>query len=189
MHWVEALTIFNLPEVARLLARFATSPGAELWLFGGLILPSIYLHMRVSQMGFDLGSLQIDQNISDQGVWVDFYGGSALRIRSTSSQKFKAAMARLVSEHRLQLDTSNPAHVRFFQELEAEALATEVLMDWRGIDWTDSVTGQRTENVPYTPALGKEALMSMDKFKAFVTENAGKESLFKASMIAETTGN
>lgn len=173
-----------------LLHHSAVWPDA-LWYLAGLV-PAFVLNVlnnKVKTMGFDIGSLTIDQSVSREGVWVDFYGGSRLKIRSTSSQQYKAEMAKLVQSHRLQLDASNPDHTRYFQEIDAEALSRVVLVDWSGIDYTDPTTGQTTVNVPYTKELGKYLLLNSDKFRSFVSDKASTEALFQRTVVEEAVGN
>ena len=68
------------------------------------------------------------------------------------------------------------------QKITAEALATTVLLDWEGIHWPQP-DGTVTHNVAYSPKLGIQALLKSDKFRDFVTEEAGRISNFKKELI------
>lgn len=139
-------------------------------------------------MGFNLSNLTIDEDISKTGVWVDYMQGSRIKLASSSSHRYKATIARLYKANRLQLDDSNPDNFRKIQEITAQAMADTVLMDWEGMDWQNE-DGTVTQNIPYTPKLGKEVLLKADAFREFVSEKAGTPSLFKKEIIEEAVGN
>ena len=138
-------------------------------------------------MGFNLQSLTIDEAVSKKGVWVEFLGGSRLKIASTQSNAYKAMLAREYKKHRLQLDDSNPDNFRLIQEITAKALATVILLDWEGINWPDE-SGNVVENIPYTIARGEKALAIADQLREFVSEQAGKAATFKEEVIQEAVG-
>jgi hypothetical protein len=129
--------------------------------------------------GFELDTLFVDQDAASEGTWVDFFGGSKLKVGSTESKQYKATLARLAKKNRIALDDSNADSVELVSAITAEALATEVLKDWKGIH----LHGQ--QNVPYSPALGKEALLKSGKLRDFVIEKAGDPSLFQKALIEE----
>ncbi len=109
-------------------------------------------------VGFNFADLMVDDTLSREGVWVDFYGGSRLKIASTNSSAYKSKL----------------------QRITAEALATTVLLDWEGIHWPNA-DGTVTHNVAYTPKLGMEALR-VDKFREFVLDEASRVSNFKREL-------
>lgn len=129
-------------------------------------------------MSFDLDSLFTDPRKEEEGVWVDFYSDSQLKIASTESKAYKAELAEQARKHSLQLDLDqdNDRYYDLIQELTCEALAKHVLKDWRNINIGDQ------ENVPYTPSLGKELLMKSSKFRAFVERAAGDHTNFKQTV-------
>jgi uncharacterized protein (DUF885 family) len=139
-------------------------------------------------MSFDLTSLAIDESVSKDGVWVDFLGDSRLKISSTNSNKYKAAVAKLYKENRLRLDDSNSENFRLIQEITAKALARHVLMDWQGINFLDK-DGNVVENIPYSPEVGERALLKVDQLREFVSEQAGRPGLFKKEIVEEAVGN
>lgn len=127
--------------------------------------------------GFNFAELMVDEDISKEGVWVDFYGGSKLKIASTSSPAYKSKLSKLARANKLILDDSNPENFEAVQRITAEALATTVLLDWQGINWPNP-DGGTTFNIAYTPKLGMQALRT-DKFRDFVLDEAGRISNFK----------
>jgi hypothetical protein len=131
--------------------------------------------------GFNFGELMTDASAAKEGVWVEFYGGSRLRIASTHSPSYKSKLTKLARANRLILDDSNPDNYEAVQKITAEALSTTVLLDWEGIHWPNP-DGTTTLNVPYSPKLGMQALLGSDKFRDFVTEEAGRISNFKKDL-------
>lgn len=136
----------------------------------------------VAAVGFNFGELMTDETSAKEGVWVDFYGGSRLRIASTHSPSYKSKLTKLARANRLILDDSNPENYEAVQKITAEALSTTVLLDWEGIHWPQP-DGTLITNIPYTPKLGMQALLKSDKFRDFVTEEAGRVSNFKKEII------
>ena len=131
--------------------------------------------------GFNFADIMVDKDLSEEGVWVDFYGGSRLKIASTSSPAYKSKLSKLARANKLILDDSNPENFEAVQRITAEALATTVLLDWQGIHWPNA-DGTTTYNIPYTPKLGMKALRT-DKFRDFVLDEAGRISNFKKEIV------
>jgi hypothetical protein len=132
--------------------------------------------------GFNFGELMTDETSAKDGVWVEFFRGSRLRIASTHSPSYKSKLTKLARANRLILDDSNPENYEAVQRITAEALASTVLLDWEGMHWPNP-DGTVTYNVPYSPKLGIQALLSSDKFRDFVTEEAGRVANFKKDII------
>jgi hypothetical protein len=132
--------------------------------------------------GFNLGNLIIDEQVAAKGTWVDWFSGSALLLSSTSSNAYKAKVAKLARAKKLLLDDANPENVAAIQDITCEALATTVLLDWRGIHIPDQ-WGVVQQNVKYTPAIGKEMLLKVDPLRDFVSEQAAKAENFKKQTV------
>jgi len=139
-------------------------------------------------MSFDLTSLTIDESISKDGVWVDWLGDSRLKISSTNSNSYKAAVSRLYKENRLRLDDSNSENYRLIQDITAKALARYILLDWEGISFLDA-DGNTVKNIPYSEEVGERALRKVDALREFISEQAGRPTLFKKAIIEEAVGN
>jgi hypothetical protein len=129
-------------------------------------------------MAFDLDNLFTDPKREEEGVWIDFYADSQLKIASTDSKAYKAELAEQARKHKLQLDLDqeNEKYFDLIQELTCEALAKHVLKDWRNINIADQ------ENVPYSPSLGKDLLMRSTKLRTFVEQAASDHTNFKAQV-------
>ena len=128
--------------------------------------------------GFNLGDLMVDETVSNKGVWVDYLGGSKLLLASTSSTAYKTKLSKLARDNRLTLDDSNPDNFKAIQRITCQALAETVLLGWKGIHFPDE-NGEIKRNVPYSPALGQEALLKVDHLRNFVSEEAGKPAHFR----------
>ena len=123
-------------------------------------------------MSFDLDQQFFDPEMSEHGVWIDFYSGSRLKLTSVENKKYKATLARLGKRYRLQLDSSNEDSFELVNKITCEALANHVLLDWEGI----TINGKDT---PYSPKVGQEALMKSQKLRDFVQEQAALPDNFQ----------
>ena len=130
-------------------------------------------------MSLQLDDLFIDKEIGQEGVWVDFFNGSRLKIASTESPKYKAMMAKLARAHKLQLDDSNDDQHELVQQITSEALSKCVLLDWDKISIGDQ------EHVQYNPEIGKKALLSSPKLRDFVLDQANSTNIFKKKVLDE----
>lgn len=125
---------------------------------------------------FDLDSLFVDPAQGEEGVWVDFYSGSQLKIAYSENKKYKARLAKLAKQHRLELDDSNEESYELIQRITCQAMAENLLLDWKGI-----VIGGVEK--PYTKELGFQALASYPKLREFVSEKAADPQTFKAKTV------
>lgn len=130
-------------------------------------------------MSFNIEELFADAKKEQEGVWVDFYAGSRLKIASTEAKEYKAELANQARKHKLQLDSDNKDFFDLITELTCEALSKHVLKGWEGINIGDQ------ENVPYTPAVGKEMLQKSAPLRAFVEEAAGDHKTFREQVVEE----
>ena len=137
--------------------------------------------MTEALSGFTLEELFTDQVKERDGVWVDFFGGSKLKLASTDSPIYKARLAKLAKQYKLQLDADNDDSYDLVQEITAQAMADTIILDWKGI----SMGGQ--ENAPYTTKLGKTALLRSSKFKTFVEEASADHLNFKGTQAVIDT--
>jgi hypothetical protein len=137
-----------------------------------------FLTPAAPEGGFNLGELMVDEDVSKKGVWVDYLGGSKLLLASTNSTAYKTKLSKLARDNRLTLDDSNPDNFKAIQRITCQALAETVLIGWKGIHWPNE-SGEIVKNIPYSPALGQEALLKVDHLRNFVSEEAGKPAHFR----------
>lgn len=127
-------------------------------------------------MAFNLDELFVDPAVGEQGVWVPCFNGSRLKLAYSEAKKYKAALAKLARQHRLELDDTNEDSYDIIQHITATALAEHVLLDWEGI----LVNGQEAA---YTKELGREVLRRYPKLREFVTEKAAEPATFRDAVI------
>ena len=100
--------------------------------------------------------LNIGQEVSDEAVWLDFDDNISLLIGRAGSVNYLKAKERLEKPFRKQIDRGKfPAEKR--QNMELEAIANSILLDWKGIE-------QDGEPFPFTV---ENAVMAMKKYPAF----------------------
>ena len=128
---------------------------------------------------FNLDELFSDKKLEEEGIWIEFYEGSRLKIASMDSKAYKAELANLARKNKLRMDDDNPDYYDLIQELTCEALAKHVLKDWEGIQ----LNGEK--NAKYKPSVGKQVLLQASKLRAFVEEAASDYKNFKKKLEEE----
>jgi hypothetical protein len=127
--------------------------------------------------GFNLDDYFFDADLSKEGVWVNFFNGSAIKLAAHENSRHQADRSRLARKHRLQLDQANDASPELVMQITCECLAKHVLLDWKNIN-----LGNET-NVPYTIERGILALKKSQKLREFVTEQSSLASNFQAASV------
>lgn len=124
-------------------------------------------------MAFDLSSTYVNNDTSENGVWVEFFGGSRLRIASTENPRYRAALAKKGRANKIRLEGEpNADTIRLTTEITCQAMADFILLDWEGI----IVDGKE---FPYSKANAFEALMKSTQLRDFVSDQGGSASLFQ----------
>lgn len=123
--------------------------------------------------GYDLELDFFDEELASTGVWVPFRGNSKIKIASLNNDKHQAARMKAAKQHRLQLDDQNPSASALVLKITCDCLARHVLLDWEGIKLGGKF-------VPYTVEVGFQALMKSEPLREFVTEQAGRPSVFQS---------
>lgn len=129
-------------------------------------------------MAFNLDELYVDPGRAAQGVWVDCFSGSKLKLAYSEGKAYKARLAKLYRQNRLEIDDTNEDSWDRIQEVTARALAECVLLDWEGI----VING---EEVKYTVELGTQVLQQYPKLREFVIEKAAEPSTFREGLISK----
>jgi len=129
-------------------------------------------------MSFDLSDLMADAGTMEDGVWVDFYGDSRLKIASADSPKYNSYLARLARQNKIRLDDENPKYFDTIQSITATAKAKHILLDWENI----KINGKKT---PYSWEIGKEALLNSPKLREFVDDYSQDFRNFKKELEEE----
>lgn len=129
-------------------------------------------------MSFDLSDLMADADTMEEGVWVEFFGDSKLKIASADSPKFNSYLARLARQNKVRLDSEDPKYFSTVQKITAEAKAKHILLDWENI----KINGKKT---PYSWEKGMDALLNSPKLREFVDEFSGDFRNFKKELEEE----
>jgi hypothetical protein len=125
-------------------------------------------------MGFDLNSTFTDGNLEREGVWVDYFEGSQLKIASKESPEYKAYLARLAQRHKLKIGGKpKPETMVLMKDVMSDAMAKHLLLDWSGI----SLNGE--DEVPYSYATGKMACLNSVELYEFVDNAADDHAQFR----------
>lgn len=125
-------------------------------------------------MSFNLNSTFTDGNLEREGVWVDYFEGSQLKIASKESPEYKAYLARLAQRHKLKIGGKpRPETMTLMKDVMSDAMAKYLLLDWKGI----SLNGE--EKTPYSYATGKMVLLNSAELYEFVDNAAEDHAQFR----------
>jgi len=132
--------------------------------------------------GFDLLSLMPDEDMSEQGVWIDFFDGSRLKIAQHQNQKHQNFLNNQYKTHKRQLELENKASDDMAEKISTEAAARFLLVDWDGI----TIDG---EDKAYTYKLGIEVMNKVPTLKREVEDQSRRLQNFQKAEEEESTEN
>lgn len=132
--------------------------------------------------GFDLLSLAPDDNMAENGVWLEFFGGSRLKIAKAQNTKHQAFMNKAYKVNRRKLDMEDKNADKLAEDISREAAARYLLKDWEGI----SING---EMKAYSYELGIEAMKLVPELKSEVDEQSRRLQNFQISDEEEDLEN
>ena len=82
---------------------------------------------------FDIMSLKADENLAEDGVWLEFYGNSRLKIAQNQNTKHQAYINNQYKIHRRKLDMEDKNADKLAEKISTEGAARHLLKDWEGI--------------------------------------------------------
>lgn len=136
----------------------------------------------MSTKKFDLMSLAPDQNMAEEGVWIDFFEDSKLKIAQAQNSKHQAFINVTYKQHRRKLDIENKAADDLAETISIEGYARHVLRDWSGI----TVNGK---DEPYSPELAMELMVAVPLLRKEVEEQSRRLQNFQTAEQLEDLGN
>lgn len=124
-----------------------------------------------------------DKELETGGVWHQLGGGVKIKVARMGTPEYNATLRRLAQPHKNlarrvmeDSDLIDEADLEVFKEIEAQAMAKHVLVDWSGFTETDE---PNSPAVPYSEAKALEYIQRSDDFRKLLSELAGKASNFK----------
>ena len=127
----------------------------------------------------DLNNLRADPQLSENGVWAEFYGARFL-IRRYNNPHAEQARTRLTMEKWDLLSSGGPNSVKVHEDIEVTVLASEVLRGWEGV-------GLNGTPVEYSPEAAKEFLAdpSLVDLRQFIQNFSFNRGNFKERAESE----
>lgn len=130
----------------------------------------------------ELNSLRLDPQKSNEGTWIDYIGGTRLLVARYDNRDMQAFKTRKAVEHgKIFTDYENNREEaeRLSAEIEAEAMATFVLLDWEGFV-------ENGEPLEYTLELGIKIFSdeTYDEFREFISRVARNSSNYRVESEA-----
>jgi len=123
---------------------------------------------------FDLMSMAPDKEMSQEGVWVDFFDNARLKIAQRNNPKHQRHLTQQYKIHRRKIDLEDENADKLADKISLEGLAKYVLLDWENMTWN----GQ--ENIPYTPELGFSAMTNVPVLRKEVEDQSDRLQNFQA---------
>jgi len=122
-----------------------------------------------------------NKKLEVEGVWVELDPASSVLIARLGNKNYRETVKDLTGPYRLQIQNGTlPDHLN--EKIAIEALATDVLLDWNGIE----VNGK---SVPYSKEKAIELLTDMPDFREVIARMASNIELFQQKIEAAVAKN
>lgn len=119
-----------------------------------------------------------------EGNWEDF-GGAKFRIASQRSDRYIAAINRLMKPYQKQIK-NNTLTPEQNESLLCKAMAEGLLLDWEGVGYIDEATGEVKE-MEYSVENAEKVLRQNYELREFVQEYSEQLDNFKREFQQEFT--
>lgn len=94
---------------------------------------------------FDINNLRVDPEKANEGTWVNYRGGSRLKIAKLNNKDYQDFRARKALEFSAVLQKADEEADEKAEEITVEGLARHVLKDWAGFGSGDEETKYNVE--------------------------------------------
>lgn len=112
-----------------------------------------------------------DKDLEREGVWVDMSGGASIKVARIGNPEYKRMFQKITTPYKQQLRTNNMDE-DIAEELLIKAMASTILLDWKGIYEGD-------EEMKYSIENAEKVLRDLPDFRVFVTEVSSEMELFR----------
>lgn len=119
--------------------------------------------------------------LENEGVWVDLGDGASIKVARVGNKENTALVKRLTAPHKVAIRT-NKLPDEIWEKITIEALASTILLDWKGLKEDGKVIAYSKEN----------AVKLLTDYKDFRDQVSGLSSelaLFQAEDEAAVTKN
>lgn len=131
---------------------------------------------------FNLNSLEPDAELANNGVWLDFFDGSKLKIAQADNKAYNGFITQQYKAHRRKIDLENKASDKLSEDITLEAIARFVLKDWEGITFDG-------EDTPYSYKVGMEAMTKIPMLRKEVDDQSRRLQNFQVAEDEEDREN
>lgn len=129
----------------------------------------------------ELSERLVDANLEEEGVWMDYYDGSKLKIASIRSRRFREVKERVEKPFELLIKRGIITKDQE-KDLEARQIAEGLLLDWSGIT-------NKGEPLPYSRNAAYELLKSQSWFRGDVITMAADVAAFRGEDVEQVAKN
>lgn len=121
------------------------------------------------------------EKLENEGVWVPMGDGCQVKIARAGNKENRELIKRLVAPHKVAL-RNNRLPEDTLDTLTIEAMATTILLDWKGME-------EDGKPVPYTKENAVRLLTDYKDFRDQVSASSTEMALFQAEEAAAATKN
>lgn len=129
---------------------------------------------------FDIDNLRVDPDKASEGTWVDYRGGSKLKVAKLNNKDYQSFRTRKALECSDVLQREDEKAEEKAEEITVEALARYVLKDWSGF-------GSGDKETPYSVEKAIELLSDeqLSDFREDVVNIAANQANFRPEAAAK----
>lgn len=129
----------------------------------------------------ELSERIVDANLEENGVWMDYYDGSRLKIASIRSRRFREAKERIEKPYERLIKRDILPKERK-EELEARAIAEGLLLNWEGFQ-------NHGEDMPYSREAAYQLIKSQSWFRLDILTYAMEDAAFRQEDVEQVAKN
>jgi len=119
--------------------------------------------------------------LENDGVWVDLGDGASIKVARAGNKSNRALIKRLIAPHKVAL-RNDKLPDETLEKLTIEAMASTILLDWKGID-------EDGKPVPYNTQNALRLLTDYKDFRDQVSAFSSELALFQVHDEAAVTKN
>jgi len=124
------------------------------------------------------------RSAENEGVWLNFGGGTRVKTRSTSSPKVREYQSRLFKKFRQALSAGGGVLPPEMQdEMDIDLVASVVIADWEGVPNANGVI------VPYARPTAMAILAELPEWRKEIQYLAGLAETYREAGFEEQLGN
>jgi hypothetical protein len=129
----------------------------------------------------ELSERIVDANLEENGVWMDYYDGSKIKLASIRSRRFREAKERIEKPYERLIKRDILPKDRK-EELEARMISEGLLLDWSGFE-------NHGQELPFSREVAYKLVKEQSWFRIDVLTMAADEAAYRKEDVEEVAKN